>query len=142
VRIPPANVSFALALIAECVRQGDVPPVELAFWLVDAAAAAVDNGTTIDYELGMTGKSTIRNSRTLARNSAILQAASMIEGSDRQIAAEISERMKRLSKYDPSIQERRILDEADGLVLSAMQRGFSGGEEAIRKILRGRCQGD
>lgn len=131
----PADTAFALALISECVRNGTAPPVELAYWVLDAVAAAVENGTSVDQELWISGKSTIRNARMLGRNSAILQAASMMEGSDRQIAAEISGRMKRLSQYDTSIQERRILDLADGLVLRAMQRGCPTSAERIRKIL-------
>jgi hypothetical protein len=136
-RMKPQNTAFALALISECSKNGTCPPVELLWWLVDACAAAVQNGTSVDVELGINGKSINRSARLRLRNACLLQARGMIGGSDRAASLEIAARVERLEGFAPDLRKRRIRDEADGLVLTAMQHGATANPEGIRAILRG-----
>lgn len=128
----PRDTAFALALLAEHSRNSSVPDPSLLWWLVDSVGAAVRDGISVDQALGIRdgGKSVIRSARLLSRNACILEARKLLPGSDRAAAAEIAGRVGRLAAGG------EVRDEADGLLLLAVERGCPEGAEAIRKILR------
>jgi hypothetical protein len=130
--VKQTDVAFGLALLAEHSRSGTCPDPELLWWLIDSVALAVRDGVSVDQAMGIRngGKSVIRSARLLARNACLLQARALLTGSDLAVSNDMATRIKRLQAGEP------VRDEADGLLLLAVERGASGNPETIRKLLR------
>lgn len=131
----PSRASFALALIAECSRNGTSPDPALLWWLVDSVGLAVRDGISVDQALGIRSgsKSIIRSARLLSRNACLAQARSLVDGSDRQASVLMAGRVAHLKSGGC------IESELDGLVALAIERGCPESAETIRKVLRREC---